>query len=75
MLQYINGFSCAMDDEKEEFMINFVQRLPMIKDGNIQEEMAAETVSSIVMRKAVAEQLYDALKELLEQNDAEEADR
>ena len=27
MLQYVNGFSCAMDSEKDELIIKLLQRL------------------------------------------------
>lgn len=65
MLQYVNGFSCAMDEEKEDFMIHFVQRIPNLEEGDLQEEMITENVASIVMGKAMAEKLLDALNEML----------
>lgn len=76
MLQYVNGFSCAVDSEKEEFIINFVQRIPKINENGIQEELTTETVSSIVMGVAVAERLLDTLEEMLEgQPDEEKTDQ
>ena len=34
MLQFTNGFSCAMNQEKEELVISFVQQIPEIgEDG------------------------------------------
>lgn len=65
MLQYVNGFSCAIDSEKEDVILNFVQRSPVIDEEGIQEETQVETVSSLIMGKAVAERLLEALEELL----------
>lgn len=66
MLHYVNGFSCAMDSDKEEFIIDFVQRVPKIELDGIQEDMVTESVASLVMGKAVAERLLKALKEMLD---------
>lgn len=66
MLQYVNGFSCAIDEEKREFILNFVQRFPKIKEGNIGEEMEIEVISSLAMDKKVAERLRSALNDVLE---------
>lgn len=66
MLQYVNGFSCAIDSEKEDFIINFVQRIPRFEIEGIQEDMITENVTSLVMGKAVAEKLLKALQEMLE---------
>lgn len=67
MLQYVNGFSCAVDNEKEEFIINFVQRIPKIDENGIQEELTTEAVFSIVMGVGVAEKLFHTLEEMLEE--------
>ncbi len=67
MLQYVNGFSCAVDNEKKEFIINFVQRIPKIDENGIQEELTTEAVSSIVMGVGVAEKLFHTLEEMLEE--------
>ena len=34
MLQYVNGFSCAMDSEKDELIIKLLQRSPDFTDDN-----------------------------------------
>lgn len=56
-----------MDNEKEEFIINFVQRIPKIDENGIQEELTTEAVSSIVMGVGVAEKLFHTLEEMLEE--------
>ena len=58
MLQYVNGFSCAMDSEKDELIIKLLQRSP---DGVIMDEVA-----TIVMGKVTAQRLLEGLKEMLE---------
>lgn len=73
MLQYVNGFYCAVDNQKEDFILNFVQRNPRIDDEGIQDEMVTETVASLVMGKTVAQNLLTALGRMLEtENDNNE---
>ncbi len=73
MVQYVNGFSCALDSEKEDLIINFVQRIPVIEEDGILEEAQVENVASVVMGKIVAEKLLDVLKEILDDDmDADE---
>lgn len=71
MLQYVNGFSCAIDGEKREFILNFVQRFPKMKEGDIGDEMEIEVISSLAMDKKVAERLRDALNDILEDESEE----
>lgn len=64
MLQYVNGFSCAMDSEKDELIIKLLQRSPDFtadNDGVIMDEVA-----TIVMGKVTAQRLLEGLKEMLE---------
>lgn len=72
MLQFVNGFTCAVDSEKQEFIINFIQRIPKIEDGGIQSETIVENVSSIVMGKSLAEKLVEAVQDMLEAEETEE---
>lgn len=65
MVQYVNGFSCAINEEKGEFMLNYTQRFPKIVQGNLEDENETEIVSSLVMNTQVAERLRDALNDLL----------
>lgn len=66
MLQYVNGFSFATDEKKEEFIINFLQAVPQIDINGVSNEVKNEVVSSIVMRKVVAENLCEILKQVIE---------
>lgn len=65
MLQYTNGFSCAMDQENGSMIINFVQKMPKIVNGVMDEETGVENVAAVVMDRSTAENLLDALKQML----------
>ena len=49
MLQYTNGFSCAMDQEKDELMISFVQQVPEIGEDGETNHVKVEEVVNLVM--------------------------
>lgn len=70
MLQYVNGFSCALNNKINDFVIEFLQTSPTFEDDNDNEAMC-ETVVSLVMPKEVAENLSKALLELLHDSDEE----
>ena len=64
MLQYVNGFSCAMDSEKDELIIKLLQRSPDFTDDN--DGVIMDEVAKIVMGKVTAQRLLEGLKEMLE---------
>ena len=64
MLQYVNGFSCAMDSEKDELIIKLLQRSPDFMDDN--DGVIMDEVATIVMGKVTAQRLLEGLKEMLE---------
>ena len=64
MLQYVNGFSCAMDSEKDEQIIKLLQRSPDFTDDN--DGVIMDEVATIVMGKVTAQRLLEGLKEMLE---------
>ena len=64
MLQYVNGFSCAMDSEKDELIIKLLQRSPDFTDDN--DGVIVDEVATIVMGKVTAQHLLEGLKEMLE---------
>ena len=53
MLQYVNGFSCAMDSEKDELIIKLLQRSPDFTDDN--DGVIMDEVATIVMGKVTAQ--------------------
>lgn len=64
MLQYVNGFSCAMDSEKDELIIKLLQRSPDFTDDN--DGVIMDEAATIVMGKVTAQRLLEGLKEMLE---------
>lgn len=64
MLQYVNGFSCAMDSEKDELIIKLLQRSPDFTDDN--DGVIMDEVATIVMGKVTAQRLLEGLEEMLE---------
>lgn len=67
MLQYVNGFSCAMDSEKDELIIKLLQRSPDFTDDN--DGVIMDEVATIVMGKVIAQRLLEGLREMLEDED------
>ena len=67
MLQYVNGFSCAMDAEKDEMIIKLLQRSPDFTDDN--DGVIMDEVTTIVMGKVTAQRLLEGLREMLEDED------
>jgi len=67
MLQYVNGFSCAMDSEKDEMIIKLLQRSPDFADDN--DGVIMDEVATIVMGKVTAQRLLEGLREMLEDED------
>ena len=67
MLQFTNGFSCAMDQEKEELMISFIQQIPELGGDGKTKGIRNEEVAQLVMGKVLARNLLDALTEILEE--------
>ena len=67
MLQYVNGFSCAMDAEKDEMIIKLLQRSPDFTDDN--DGVIMDEVATIVMGKVTAQRLLEGLREMLEDED------
>lgn len=65
MLQFTNGFSCAMDQEKGELIICFLQQVPEIGDDGKTKSVKTEEVSNLVMGKVMAQNLLDGLAEIL----------
>ena len=65
MLQFTNGFACAVDGSKSEFIINFIQNHPTFdKAGNVSDAVT-EPVVSVIMQKDTAAELASAITTLL----------
>lgn len=69
MLQYTNGFSCAIDPTREEVIINYTQQAPIFdEDGNVT-KVKVEEVIGLAMGRGMAENLVEALNGLLNDSD------
>lgn len=65
MMQYVNGFSGAMDIEKGEVILTLLQQIPQIgEDGNVI-GVQVEEVNKIVMGNVVAKNLMESIQEML----------
>ena len=69
MLQFTNGFSCAMNQEKEELVISFVQQIPEIGEDGKTNNIKVEEVANLVMGKVTAQNLLNGLIEMLSDYD------
>lgn len=67
MLQYVNGFSCALNSQNEDFIISFIQTSPNFE--NDRDEYIRENIASLVMPKEIAGNLSQALLEMLDDSD------
>lgn len=65
MLQFTNGFTCALDQEKEELIITFVQQIPQIESDGKTTNINVEEVVKLVMGKVTAQNLIEGLNEVL----------
>lgn len=69
MLQYTNGFSCAVDPAREEIIINFGQQAPVYDaEGNVA-DIKVEDVVALAMGRSTAERLINSLIELLDDDE------
>ena len=69
MLQFTNGFTCALDQEKEELIITFVQQVPKIENDGKATHIEVEEVVKLVMGKVTAQNLIEGLSEVLANDD------
>ena len=69
MLQFTNGFTCALDQEKEELIITFVQQVPQIENDGKATHREVEEVVKLVMGKVTAQNLIEGLSEVLANDD------
>lgn len=67
MLQFTNGYGCAIDQEKGEVILKFVQQIPEFEDEN--ERIRTEEIVSLVMGRRTVENLIKSLQEILEETE------
>ncbi len=71
MMQYTNGFSCALNADSGELIVKFVQQTPVFKENGITNETNINDITEIIMPHNVAKQLAIALNSILD-NKSEE---
>jgi len=72
MYQYANGYSCAMDNDKNTVVLHFRQSGPKFgRDGTV-EETEVVPVASIIMNLDMAHALGKSLCSLIEEADEED---
>lgn len=71
MLQFTNGFSCAVDQEKGDLIINFIQQVPKWETEEGETEVKMEEVVSLVMGKVMAQRLAESLSEICKEDEDE----
>lgn len=64
MLQYVDGFSCSLNQESNSIVIHFTQKEPVIEEvtGNVTE--IVNPVTSIIMEKSSASALLSILQNI-----------
>lgn len=66
MINYTNGFSCAISDNKKEFLLTFLQTVPKVTETGEIKELSQEQVATFVMNIETMLLLRNALDTILE---------
>ena len=67
MLQYVDGFSCSLNQEAGTLVLRFTQKEPIVPDeGDI--KLVEHDIAALVMTKGTAEALYHFLSDFYSGN-------
>lgn len=69
MLQYTNGFSCALSNYSGELIIKFFQQTPIVKENKITPDIKIEEVTEVIMPNNIAKQLANGLMTIMSKNE------
>lgn len=69
MLQFTNGFTCVMNQDKGELFLTFVQQIPEFDEDGNTTNVEVEEVVKLAMGKVMAQNLVDGLNEVLTDDD------
>jgi hypothetical protein len=69
MLQYTNGFSCALSNDSGELIIKFFQQTPIVKENKITPDIKIEEVTEVIMPNNIAKQLANGLMTIMSKNE------
>lgn len=67
--EYINGFSCAIKDDKSELILAIYRKYPSINESGDFSEEKCDLVNTLIMNKDTAQELRNALDSLLNDNE------
>ena len=68
-VEYVNGFSCAIDEVNGEAIIVLRRAMPVIDDSGDFAGVEEEVVGTLVMTSTAAHELYSTLGEILGQDE------
>lgn len=75
MLNYINGFSIAADEERKTFIINMLQEFPEItEDGVLCDHNKTQVIGTYLFDRDVALRLSSSILNILNNDDNSEAE-
>ena len=69
MLQYTNGFSCALSNDSGELIIKFFQQTPIVKENKITPDIKIEEVTEVIMPNNIAKHLANGLMTIMSKNE------
>lgn len=69
MMQYTNGFSCALSNDSGELIIKFFQQTPIVKENKITSDIKIEEVTEVIMPNNIAKQLANGLMTIMSENE------
>ncbi len=64
MLQYVDGFSCSLNQDSGSFVIHFTQKEPFVDEDTGNVNVVVNPVTSIIMEKGSATALLAILQEV-----------
>jgi hypothetical protein len=63
MLQYVDGFSCSLNQNSNSLVIHFTQKEPIVKENN-EVQTVVNPITSIIMEKDSARALLSVLQDV-----------
>lgn len=64
MLQYVDGFSCSLNQESGSLVIHFTQKEPVIEESTGNVNLVLNPITSIIMEKSSAQALLSLLQDV-----------
>lgn len=65
-VEYINGFSCAINEDRNELVINFLRTMPKTnEEGDFEDGVEASRICTIIMNSDNAMNLKNSIENLI----------